>query len=681
MADKMLELKKEFSRKSKVLENAKVTLKKEFVGIDGIIDEVIENVRSWYVLAEIQTKPTVINLWGLTGTGKTSLVKRLMELIEFSERTYRFDLGEKEGKRSFSSALSDLCDNPDDSPVAIILDEIQHSRTIKGPYREEIENDQNRMIWELIDSGNVSHVEWKSSLWSLERLVQKLIDLLSAGVRVKNGKVIYNKKLFINELNIEKEDTNQLYFIQEYNYCDIIDLSNRKLGFSLQRDLKAHLLTLDGHETVKFLKKVINVGTQPSIKRFHKSIIFVLGNIDEAYSMSGNYNSDISADEFHEMSLKITIPDIKQALRNRFRDEQIARLGNIHIIYPAFSKATYLKIIHLDLERIKYTIKEHLAISLAFEDSLVNEIYKEGVYPTQGARPLFTTIHQMVKSKLSVNISVLLEKQLAVDNMVLSVADEQLVCKFYQSGELLHTHYEGITYNLEKLRKPKKDEEQAITAVHEAGHAVLSIALLKRVPDIVVSVTTESHSMGFMYSKNDKNYTSRKEVLPKTAMFLGGLVAEELVFGENYITGGSGSDIKQATNFLMQLYKKEGFGAIPINHGLTDSCPKFVYHQLNDIEDEVKTILEKAKVLAQEELVKHKELLLAIAAQLAEEPKLEKTQLEALVAAHSSIDLTPTQTDNYYRKTLKEKIKTKQIYLATLQSYPLVLNKGVENNG
>ena len=676
MASKIMQLKDEFSKKSEILENAKVELKKEFVGIDHIIDDVIENVRSWYILSEIQEKPAVINLWGLTGTGKTSLVIRLMELINFSEKTYRFDLGEKDGRRSFKSSLTELCENPDDSPIAIILDELQHARTVKGPFREEIEDDKNRMIWELIDSGKVSYVEWKSGLWTVEKMARNLNDLLNAGVVVRNGLVIRKKDVFIEELEIIHEPGKPLLFVQEDEYDSIIELAGEELGLKLKKDVKKHLLTLDGQQTIKFLYRIVSIATKPSVKSFGKAIIFILGNIDEAYTMSGNYNADISADEFHEASLKITVPDIKNALRTRFRDEQIARLGNIHIIYPAFNSESYNKIIRLELASLKDRMYNMLGIQLELQDSLIDEIYKEGVYPTQGARPLFTTIHQMVKSKLSIHVNVILMRNLDVNRMVLSASNGQLVCDFYKGRAHKFKYSDTITYNLEKLRQPKMDEQQAIAAVHEAGHAVLSIVLMKVIPELIVSVTSDTDSMGFMFSKDERNFTSRADILPKTAVLLGGIVAEELVFGDNYLTAGGSSDIRRATESLMSLYKKQGFGTIPISHGKSNKEDQYVYHQIEDVEEEVKTIIIKSKELAKNEIIKHKELLLAISDILSERPRLERDEIKTLIQKHSSILVPEPASDDYYRRTLKMKVKTKQILNESMEKYPLVLNKG-----
>ncbi len=170
------ELRSEFVQKVEQLEDIKGILKTEFVGIDDVIDKVVDNVRSWYTMSFIQERPAVMNLWGLTGVGKTSLILRLLDLIGFSDRTFRLDLGEKEGGMSFRNSLADLCENKNDESIVIVLDEFQHARSLKvsGLMKEEIENDKNRMVWELIDSGKVSYISWKPGLWNFEDLLMKL---------------------------------------------------------------------------------------------------------------------------------------------------------------------------------------------------------------------------------------------------------------------------------------------------------------------------------------------------------------------------------------------------------------------------------------------------------------------------------------------------------------------------
>jgi ATP-dependent Clp protease ATP-binding subunit ClpA len=56
-----------------------VELKAELLGIDATIDRVIESMRAWYVLPQIIRRPVIICHWGLTGTGKTQLTRRLAQ--------------------------------------------------------------------------------------------------------------------------------------------------------------------------------------------------------------------------------------------------------------------------------------------------------------------------------------------------------------------------------------------------------------------------------------------------------------------------------------------------------------------------------------------------------------------------------------------------------------------------
>jgi len=241
-----LDLKEIFLSKQEILDNARKVLKQEFIGIDKIIDEIIDNVSSWFFLPDLQEKPVVVNLWGLTGVGKTSLVNRLVELIEFEDSYYRFDLGEKEGSFSFRDSLDELCENNDTSPVIIALDEIQHSRTVSGPFRQEIENDKNRMIWEMIDSGRIQYVEWKRGLWSFEDLIYKLLHLLKAGVEVKKGIVVNNIELYCNEMKVSIEEGERLLFVPEDEYETILEFAGEQLGLYLKKDYYSKI-PLDFH--------------------------------------------------------------------------------------------------------------------------------------------------------------------------------------------------------------------------------------------------------------------------------------------------------------------------------------------------------------------------------------------------------------------------------------------------
>lgn len=83
------------SRKQKLHEIA-VLLKERFLGLDSIIDEVISLLTPWYIFPESQRRPTVINLWGLTGSGKTALVQSIVEFLDYRKFYTHMDMGEFE---------------------------------------------------------------------------------------------------------------------------------------------------------------------------------------------------------------------------------------------------------------------------------------------------------------------------------------------------------------------------------------------------------------------------------------------------------------------------------------------------------------------------------------------------------------------------------------------------------
>ncbi|MEE9339625.1 MAG: hypothetical protein V3U87_16240, partial [Methylococcaceae bacterium] len=53
---------KKISARNKILSDASDTLKAKFIGIDRVIDELIDILRVWYLMPEILTRPVIINL-------------------------------------------------------------------------------------------------------------------------------------------------------------------------------------------------------------------------------------------------------------------------------------------------------------------------------------------------------------------------------------------------------------------------------------------------------------------------------------------------------------------------------------------------------------------------------------------------------------------------------------------
>ncbi|MCY7409220.1 MAG: hypothetical protein LH473_03030 [Chitinophagales bacterium] len=654
---------KQLLHKKQILDQTQEQLKTEFIGIDKVINETMDAISSWYLFPELQDKPVVINLWGLTGVGKSSLVNRLAESICFSEKYYHFDLGAKNDEWSIQGKLSKIYEHANGFPIILALDEFQHARTIDEAGKE-VDKYFSRVVWELLDNGKFQITRYNYHVSEIYDLIYKLRHMLLNGVVVQKGKVVRNKNFFLKEINEGRSGRGrsgaaEIQFVPEHFQAAIYESAREK--FKSVYDVKEKLSQLSGNGTVDFLQYILQFINSPKTIDCSKALVFVLGNLDEAYRMSNDFNPDIFADEFHEQSLKINISQIKRALKVRFRSEQIARLGNTHIIYPAFSSDSFKKIIRLELFNITERVKKLKKIPLAFDESIVEMIYGEGVFPTQGTRPIFTTIHQVINTKLGRIFTEMFLHKLHASSIYFRAEKDFITVEFLLNDKIIHSFSVKQILNLEALRKSKRDDVQAITAVHEVGHAVLAVMLLRILPEIICSTTAEYGTNGFVSTKIKWKYISKKEILPRLAVFLGGLAAEKMVFGDEHVTTGCEDDLVRATEFISEMLKESGMGEVAAAIHVKDCITRhFLHDEKNEVNDEIEKWLIKARTLAEKTLLEQETLLLKMANHLSDHRSMTKDLIKSFLVKYAynfdESDLIENGDDLYYRRELKRKV-------------------------
>ncbi|HHT48381.1 MAG TPA: AAA family ATPase [Firmicutes bacterium] len=106
----------------------------------------------------------------------------------------------------------------------------------------------------------------------------------------------------------------------------------------------------------------------------------------------------------------------------------------------------------------------------------------------------------------------------------------------------------------EKLeRKPQRDELRRI-AIHETGHALISETVR---PNSVSNVTVapRGKALGFVRpnGKNEHFLYTREDLEDQIAVFLGGAVAEELVYGDR--STGARNDLEQTVKITREIIK------------------------------------------------------------------------------------------------------------------------------
>lgn len=601
--------KKVIEARAKRLEEARVYLKSELIGIDDIIDKFINNVKVWYILPEIQTRPLIVNLWGITGAGKTDLVRKFVNFLDFSDKFCEVQLDSKEGNADIEEYLENTFDTNDVQGV-LLLDEMQRFRTIKDDGAEHNSN-KFQDVWMLLSDGVL-----QSNSKIRQELIQMIVEDEYWSERIEHDEKVKKLELDTKE-KTEEAPSNQAVKTNFKYRMYYYEANKMKRLLKLTEDVDTIMRYTKEQKLAIVKEKLSNKETFQG-KHYSKLLIVICGNLDEAFNMAKNVSDvDNDADVYHEFSKTIDIIQIKKALRFRFKPEQIARFGNTHLIYPILNKASYRAIIKQKINRIISYIKEQHKITLVVDDSVYDVIYRNGVFPVQGVRPLMSTISSVFENSLPF---FLFEQ--------LNSGSKRPVKIFHEDGFLYATiKGQRVSYEvprvLEEVKQKQTKNQTALISVHEAGHAVAYAVLFKTSPVQITANTAEQG--GFIGVHNTLG--SYTDIINDAIVTFAGRAAEELVFGKDIITSGAASDYNHNSVTISEMVRKLGmddFKAVYIPEFKNESHLK----SSSTIELRVEDILSELYDRALELLENHKPFLLALSKELNLKLKLDPIEFK-----------------------------------------------------
>ena len=610
MSNKIVQsTREEIQHKKELLDNAEKVLKQEFIGIDGIIDTILNNIRPWYFYPNLQERPLVQVLVGQTGSGKTSVVQRLVKLLDLEKDLvyYNFaQIGEMSSWQVEDEINNSLLDTKPNR--VFVYDEFQYAATLNKMGEEKDNKSGLKPFWELLDTGKFHRKPEFYYVGTVKSIVRylSLMDIIHP-INFKNG-IIWNGEDYVNELteyekyrigdylqiginnknsideprtvneyasgsgiveqvneSEDKPGNKPKFFLTERAFERIHTLYTNCYGWVDKMDIHRRLENMQSYdEVMEFMVKLSNDGMKGYDMDYSKSIIFVLANIDEAYSMSFDVDPDMSPDAFHEVTKKLTIVDIKEALQKRFRNEQIARLGNSYLIYPSFSSESFRGIINLQLQRYTKNVYEKYGVNVDYDESIHQLIYDESVFPTHGTRPVISSVYEIIQTKLPYVMDELSENEVTkVARIHYYYADMKVFARVFDEEDVLIKEM-SFTQELRLDRNKLSDnrEKQAVIAAHESGHFVMYLKTRGVLPEKLCSKTVSKGTGGFMIH-NTSDVTplqSKDEILDYIATSLGGYVAEEMVFGKEHITAGASEDLAKATITASKMVRYYGMG-------------------------------------------------------------------------------------------------------------------------
>jgi len=207
--------------------------------------------------------------------------------------------------------------------------------------------------------------------------------------------------------------------------------------------------------------------------------------------------------------------------------------------------------------------------------------------------------------------------------------------------ELFDDAIERVMMGTERRSRVLSVEEKKVTAVHESGHAIVSHLLPHADPVHKISIISRGSALGYTWNlpKEDRYLNSREKFIDDIATLLAGRVAEEEVFKS--VTTGAGNDFKRATALARKMVTQYGmsdklgtqtFG----EHEEMIFLGREIREQRNysekiaeDIDSEVRSIIEEARKKAQKVIRDNIKILNKITDKLLEQESLSESDFLA----------------------------------------------------
>ena len=194
-----------------------------------------------------------------------------------------------------------------------------------------------------------------------------------------------------------------------------------------------------------------------------------------------------------------------------------------------------------------------------------------------------------------------------------------------------------------KKSKKYTEKERKLVAYHEAGHAVIGIKLenASQVQKITIVPRGQAGGYNLMMPKEETYFHTKTQMLETITGFLGGRVAEELVFNE--VSTGASNDFQNATNIARSMVTQYGMSDLgPVQYEQQGGSvflgrdylkeKNFSDQVALEIDREQRRIIEECYERAKEVISSNMELLKNIAEYLLKVETINKRDIDEIVA-------------------------------------------------
>ena len=221
------------------------------------------------------------------------------------------------------------------------------------------------------------------------------------------------------------------------------------------------------------------------------------------------------------------------------------------------------------------------------------------------------------------------------------------------------------------------DEEKLNTAIHEAGHTLISVLINHQDPVHKVTIIPRGPALGVTWylPKDDRHNISKEQAESSIAVALGGRIAEEVLFGK--LTTGAGNDIEKATDIARKMVCEWGMSEKlgPLSYGKKEESvflgrdygsrqADYSEQTALEIDQEVRAIVQRQYEKVKGFLGSNAAQLEALAKALIERETLDADEIKAVLEGRELPPVTRVIIQSYADKdkAAKEKRKVASIF-------------------
>lgn len=217
------------------------------------------------------------------------------------------------------------------------------------------------------------------------------------------------------------------------------------------------------------------------------------------------------------------------------------------------------------------------------------------------------------------------------------------------------------------------DAEKKLTAYHESGHAIVGIHNPNSDPIHKATIIPRGRALGMVVRlpENDRFSMAKCRLLADLEVAMGGRIAEAMIFGEENVTTGASSDIKQATEIAYRMVTEWGMSDTlgPLRYGSSSqdvfAAPGGAAKNFSDstaqmIDQETKRIVESAYDNAKKILTQNIDQLHLLANALLEHETLTGEEIHSLLKGEIIVKKTQAKAKTKVSESPKSSLSSRR---------------------